>query len=228
MLPSRNKLPREAVYSRRIAEDSTFIIVLSCCWATPKRPDPEKKLLGNVSEFLALVDVARHIGDFDLILQELNVGDREVLVNWDWSCLYLKKDGDITPLQLDSFKRGLLTVDVLRGYTGTLCLLCTEGHDWPGSPPDYKGSGCPYFDSLVSTLVQDPGVGAHNGSRTSAGPSTGSMSIFAEPSGNFGEPTRVRQGNRAHTRHQRQRQASFEGQIQGDARCRGSLQKRSR
>ena len=33
VLPSRNKLPREAVYSGRIAEDSTSIIVLSYCWA---------------------------------------------------------------------------------------------------------------------------------------------------------------------------------------------------
>ena len=38
---------------------------------------------------------------------------------------------------------------------GTLCLLCTEGHYPPGSRPDYKGSGWPYFESLVSTLVKD-------------------------------------------------------------------------
>ena len=38
---------------------------------------------------------------------------------------------------------------------GTLCLLCTEGHYPPGSRPDYKGSGWPYFESLVPTLVKD-------------------------------------------------------------------------
>ena len=85
----------------------------------------------------------------------LNVGDREVLVFWDWPCLYQKKDGDITPLQLDSFKRGLQSVNVLYGHVGTLCLLCTEGHFPPGSRPDYKGSGWPYFESLVSTLIKD-------------------------------------------------------------------------
>ena len=78
-----------------------------------------------------------------------------MLVFWDWPCLYQKKDGGITPQQLDSFKRGLQSVNVLYGHVGTLCLLCTEGHYPPGSRPDYKGSGWPYFESLVSTLVKD-------------------------------------------------------------------------
>ena len=72
-----------------------------------------------------------------------------------WPCLYQKKDESITPQQLDSFKRGLLSVNVLYGHVGTLCFLCTEGHYPPGSRPDYKGSGWPYFESLVSTLVKD-------------------------------------------------------------------------
>ena len=59
VLPSRNRVPREAVFSGRIAEDSTFIIVLSYCWATQKHPDPDNKLLGNVSDFLAYLDVSR-------------------------------------------------------------------------------------------------------------------------------------------------------------------------
>ena len=155
VLPSRNKLPREAVYSGRIAEDSTFIIVLSYCWASPEHPDPENRLLANVSEFLAYLDMSRHFADDNPIAKEFNVGDREVLVFWDWPCLYQKKDGGITPQQLDSFKRGLQSVNVLYGHVGTLCLLCTEGHYPPGSRPDYKGSGWPYFESLVSTLVKD-------------------------------------------------------------------------
>ena len=85
----------------------------------------------------------------------MKVGDREVLVFWDWPCLYQKKDGDITQLQLDSFKRGLQSVNVLYGHVGTLCLVCTEGHYPPGSRTDYKGSGWPYFESLVSTLIKD-------------------------------------------------------------------------
>ena len=44
VLPSRNRLPREAVFSGRIAEDSTFIIVLSYCWASPEHPDPKNRL----------------------------------------------------------------------------------------------------------------------------------------------------------------------------------------
>ena len=151
VLPSRNRLPREAVYSGRIAEDSTFIIVLSYCWASPEHPDPENRLLANVCEFLAYLDVSRHFGSWCC---NLIVADREVLVFWDWPCLYQKKDG-ATPLQLDSFKRGLLSVNVLYGHVETLCLLCTEGHFPPGSRPDYKGSGWPYFESLVSTLVKD-------------------------------------------------------------------------
>ena len=62
VLPSRNKLPPEAVYSGRIAKDSTFIIVLSYCWASAEHPDPENKLLDNVCEFLAYLDVSRHFG----------------------------------------------------------------------------------------------------------------------------------------------------------------------
>ena len=137
VLPSRNKLPREAVLSGR-----------------PEHPDPENRLLSNVSEFMAYLDVSRHFADDDPIDKKLNVGDREVLVFWDWPCLYQKKDGCITPQQPDSFKRGLLSVNVLYGHVGTLCLLCTEGHCPPGSRPDYKGSGWPYFESLVSTLVK--------------------------------------------------------------------------
>ena len=127
VLPSRNKLPLEAVYSECIAEDSTFIIVLSYCWASPEHHDPEIKLLANVSEFLAYLDVSRHFGGNNPIAQELNVRDREVVVFWDWSCLYQKKDGDITPQQLESFQRGLLSVNVLYGHVGTLSLLCIEG-----------------------------------------------------------------------------------------------------
>ena len=155
VLPLRNKLPREAVHSGRIAEDSTFIIVLSYCWASPDHPDPENRLLANVSDILAYVDVSRHFGGDDPGWKELNIAGREVLVFWDWPCLCQKKDGGITPQQLDSFKRGLLSVNVLYGHVGTLCLLCTEGHYPPGSRPDYKGSGWPYFESLVSTLVKD-------------------------------------------------------------------------
>ena len=155
VLPSRNKLPREAVFSGRIAEDSTFIIVLSHCWARPEHPDPENRLLANVSEFLAYLDVSRHFGDGRPRLEEFDVGDREVLVFWDWPCLYQEKDGGVTPEQLDSFQRGLRSVNVLYGHVGTLCLLCTEEHFPPGSRPDHKGSGWPYFESLVSTLVKD-------------------------------------------------------------------------
>ena len=155
VLPSRNNLPREAVYSGRIAEDCTFIIVLSYCWARPEHPDPENRLLANVSEFLAYLDVSRHFGDGNPDAKELNIAAREVLVFWDWSCLHQKKDGGITPQQLDSFKRGLQSVNVLYGHVGTLCLLCTEGHYPPGSRPDYNRSGWPYFESLVSTLVKD-------------------------------------------------------------------------
>ena len=154
VLPSRNRLPPEAVYSARIPEDSTFIIVLSYCWASPEHPDPDNKLLGNVCEFLAYLDVSRYFGD-DPVDRELNIGDREVLVFWDWPCLYQKKDGDITPLQLDSFKRGLQSVNVLYGHVGTLCLLCPERQYPSGSRSDYKGSGWPYFESLVSTLIKD-------------------------------------------------------------------------
>ena len=140
VLPSRNKLPREAVYSGRIAEDSTFIIVLSCCWASPEHPDPENKLLANVSEFLDYLNVSRHFA---------GGLDREVLVFWDWPCLHQKKDGGITPQQLDSFKCGLQSVNALHGHEGTLCLLCTIRQE-----VDLESSW-PYFESLVPTLVRD-------------------------------------------------------------------------
>ena len=174
VLPSRNNLPREAVYSGRIAEDCTFIIVLSYCWASPEHPDPENRLLANVSEFLAYLDVSRHFADDNPDAKELNVGDREVLVFWDWPCLYQKKDGGIAPQQLDSFKRGLQSVNVLYGHVGTLSLLCTEGtirrevdlttrglagHTSSLSfhPREGPGQGC--------GPAEGPGVGAHDGRR---------------------------------------------------------------
>ena len=156
VLPSRNKLPPEAVYSGRIAEDSTFIIVLSYCWASPEHPDPENRLLANVSEFLAYLDVSRHFADGSPTAKKLNVGDREVLVFWDWPCLYQKKDGGITPQQLDSFKRGLQSVNVLYGHVGTLLPSVHRGALSAGkSTLTTRGRGWPYFESLVSTLVKD-------------------------------------------------------------------------
>ena len=53
----------------------------------------------------------------------VKVADRDVLVFWDWPCLYQKKDGSITPQQLDSFKRGLLSVNVLTA-TWVPCAFC--------------------------------------------------------------------------------------------------------
>ena len=64
VLPSRDSLSREALYSGRIAEDSTLIIiVLSYCWDSPEHPDPQNELLGNVCQFVARLDASRRFGD---------------------------------------------------------------------------------------------------------------------------------------------------------------------
>ena len=79
-------------------------------------------------------------GDNNPYVKELNIADREVLVFWDYPCLYQKSHATtqgVTLLQLDSFERGLGSINVLNGHVG------------------YKDSAWPYFESLVSTMIKD-------------------------------------------------------------------------
>ena len=71
-------------------------------------------------------------------VQRLNVADMEVPVFSDWSCLYQKKDGDITPLPLDSFKRGQAR-SVVRQRPLRPRTHAVRGPLSPGSRPDRKG-----------------------------------------------------------------------------------------
>ena len=102
---------------------------------------------------LAYLDTARH---FDGV-KELNVGDREVLVFWDYPCLYQKGDSStngVTLSQLDSFQRGLASINVLYGHVATLCLLCTKNYPVVVRT-GYRDSAWPYFEMLVSTLIKN-------------------------------------------------------------------------
>ena len=153
VLPSRNALPSDAAHSGPITEDQVYIIALSYCWAGPGQPDPENRLLSDVCELLGYLDTSRHFGDDDPYVKELNIGDREVLVFWDYPCLYQKSDTTthgVTLLQLDSFERGLGSINVLYGHVGTLCLLCTVSYPVV-KRTGYKDSAWPYFESLVSS-----------------------------------------------------------------------------
>ena len=90
-------------------------------------------------------------------IRRLNIGDREVLIFWDYPCLYQKSDATtqgVTLLQLDSFERGLGSINVLYGHVGTLCLLCTVSYPVV-TRTGYKDSAWPYFESLVSTMIKD-------------------------------------------------------------------------
>ena len=162
-LPSRNALPRDAVYSGPITQESVFIIALSYCWATREHPDPENKLLADVCEVLKYLDTSRHFGDHDAAIRAKNIGEREVLVFWDYPCLYQKGDtstNGITLLQRDSFERGLDSINILYGHVGTLSLLCTKHYADPTTRMPYQDSAWPYFEMLVSTLIKpaDKGV----------------------------------------------------------------------
>ena len=157
VLPSRNALPSDAAHSGPIKEDKVYIIALSYCWAGPGQPDPENRLLSDVCELLGYLDTSRHFGDDDPAIKKLNIGDREVLVFWDYPCLYQKSDATtqgVTLLQLDSFERGLGSINVLYGHVGTLCLLCTVSYPVV-KRTGYKDSAWPYFESLVSTMIKD-------------------------------------------------------------------------
>ena len=157
VLPSRNALPSDAAYSGPITEDLVYIIALSYCWAGPGQPDPENRLFSDVCELLGYLDTSRHFGDDNPVFKKLNIGDREVLVFWDHPCLYQKSDATtqgVTLLQLDSFERGLGSINVLHGHVGTLCLLCTVSYPVV-KRTGYKDSAWPYFESLVSTMIKD-------------------------------------------------------------------------
>ena len=156
-LPSRNALPRDAVYSGPITQESVFIIALSYCWATREHPDPENKLLADVREVLKYFDTSRHFGDDEAVIGDTNIGERDVLVFWDYPCLYQKGDtstNGITLLQRDSFDRGLDSINILHGHVGTLSLLCTKHYADPTTRAPYHDSAWPYFEMLVSTLIK--------------------------------------------------------------------------
>ena len=157
IVPSRGALPEGAAYSGHITKDTVFIVVLSYCLAAPGEPDPRNKLLRDVCEFLTYLDDSSHFGDDDPSFKAVNLGDREVLLFWDYPCLYQKSDkstGGVTFLQLDSFERGLASINVLYGHVGTLSLLCTKSYPIV-ERKGYKESAWPYFEMLVSTFIKD-------------------------------------------------------------------------
>ena len=157
IVPSRGALPEGAAYSGPITKDTVFIVVLSYCWAGPGEPDPRNELLRDVCEFLAYLDCSRHFDDDDPTSKAVNLGDREVLLFWDYPCLYQKSDkstGGVTFLQLDSFERGLASINVLYGHVETLSLLCTKSYPIV-ERKGYKESAWPYFEMLVSTFIKD-------------------------------------------------------------------------
>ena len=157
IVPSRGALPEGAAYSGHITKDTVFIVVLSYCWAGLGEPDPRNKLLRDVCEFLAYLDSSRHFGDDQPSFKAVNLGEREVLLLWDYPCLYQKSDkstGGVTFLQLDSFERGLASINVLYGHVGTLSLLCTKSYPIV-ERKGYKESAWPYFEMLVSTFIKD-------------------------------------------------------------------------
>ena len=157
VMPSRNALPEGAAFSGTITKDTVFIVVLSYCWAGPGQPEPRNKLLRDVCEFLAYLDFSRHFGDDQDGIKRENLGGREVLLFWDYPCLYQKSDtstGGVTLLQLDSFERGLASINVLYGHVETLSLLCTQSYPIV-ERKGYKDSAWPYFEMLVSTFIKD-------------------------------------------------------------------------
>ena len=157
IMPSRGALPEGAAHSATITKDTVFIVVLSYCWAGPGQPDPRNELLGDVCQFLAYLDDSRQFGDAKSAFKAMNLGDREVLLFWDYPCLYQKSDpstGGVTFLQLDSFVRGLASINVLYGHVETLSLLCTQSYPIV-ERKGYKESAWPYFEMLVSTFIKD-------------------------------------------------------------------------
>ena len=157
VMPSRNALPPCAAYKGHIAQDRVFIVALSYCWAGPGEPDPQNRLLSDVCEMLAYIDRARHYGEDDDEMKKCAVGDREVLIFWDYPCLFQKSDVStrgVTLLQLDSFQRGLQSINVVYAHVATLCLLCTQNYPVVVRSA-YEDSAWPFFEKLVSMLIKD-------------------------------------------------------------------------
>ena len=106
---------------------------------------------------LKYLDTSEHFGEEQEGIKAKNVGEREVLVFWDYPCLYQKGDtstNGITLLQRDSFDRGLDSINILYGHVGTLSLLCTKHYADPTTRTPYQDSAWPSFEMLVSTLIK--------------------------------------------------------------------------
>ena len=65
-----------------------------------------------------------------------------------------RRQAAFTLLQLESFQRGLASINVLYGHVDTLCLLCTKSYPVVVRT-GYRDSAWPYFEMLVSTLIKD-------------------------------------------------------------------------
>ena len=92
VLPSRNALPCDAAHSGPSRRTRCTSLPFRTVGLGPGQPDPENRLLSDVCELLGYLDTTRHFGKDDLVRKELNIADREVLVFWDYPCLYQKSD----------------------------------------------------------------------------------------------------------------------------------------
>ena len=115
-------------------------------------------LLGHPREceVLKYLDTSKHFGEEQAANRASSIGEREVLVFWDYPCLYQKGDtstNGITLLQRDSFDRGLDSINILHGHVGTMSLLSTKYYADPTTRKGYQDSAWPYLEMLVSTLI---------------------------------------------------------------------------
>ena len=155
-LPRRQELPPEAVFTG-VVDENVVVIVLSYCWQTAEHPDPDGDTLRDLCLFLWFVHATRHKKraykerekDTWKAKNLHNIGDRKVVVFWDYCSLYQKPR---TAFQDDSFNRGLQNVNIWYAHRLTWVVLATQAP--AGRKHGYHESGWPFFEFNVSNMIK--------------------------------------------------------------------------
>ncbi|CAK0893250.1 unnamed protein product [Prorocentrum cordatum] len=154
----RQDLPEAAFFQGELTS-ATVIIALSYGWITPDHPDPECFHLQRVQQVLGhfmRVGVEgsgqasmKHVVGED---RDKAYKDKEVVIFWDWPCLYQDKPkGSRTEVQTQAFKRALNSVNLWYAHACTQVWMLTETPD--NVERTYAMRGWCRFERGVSELI---------------------------------------------------------------------------
>ena len=154
VLPSRNALLSDAAHPGAITEDQVAHHCTLVLLGRLSQPDPENRLLSDICELLGCLDTSRHFGDNNPDCKKLNIADREVLIFWDYTCLYHKSDATTDSVAARQLRAGP-RVDQR--------LVLSRRDAVPAMHRELSSGDAHrvHFESLVSTMVKDQDRAAH-------------------------------------------------------------------